>query len=294
MKLRATLPLAILALPVLFTAATAHAATPTPTATSTPTATATPSPQQIARFHGEEWVDAQIVKAPVSARIGEVVCGTGGPPPIADVPPSYQLDVVSDAVIPHCGTEGNHLTFMIGDRQGTTTAIWHAGTDTALNLMAGPPFALFSGKTSLTCEEQIERQIVPFIDDVPCGWPKLVDALGPPCNGQLTGYTDAVLSAYQKPGCGVEGAPITFKLLDTQGNVVATANETGVWHEWYGGMTDYQHLNLTFPSMGGAIRAGIVGDGPDGPSHWLRLSVGLALLGLAIGIGGFALRRRAT
>ena len=273
------------------TAGVASARTPTPTAT--PAATMTPAPQELARFHGEEWVDAQIVKAPVAARIGEVVCGTGGPPPIADVPPSYQLDVVSDAVIPGCGTEGNHLTFMIGNRQATETAIWHAGTDTALNLIAGPPFALFSGDTSLTCEERKERQIIPFINDVACGRPKLVDSLGPPCSGQLTGYTDVVLSAYQKPGCGVEGSQVTFKLLDGQGNVTAVAKEKGVWHAW-DGISIPQPVRLDF-SAGPITMPGTGTGGASGGegSAWPRLSMLLGFAGLAGVALGLAVRRHA-
>lgn len=268
-------------------------ATKTPTATTQPTATSTPSPQQIARFHGEAWVDGQVALGRITAKIGPVVCGIGGIPG-ADVGTFYQIGVVSSDVIPGCGSEGNHVTFMIGDRQATETAIWRGGSDTALNLMAGAPFALFTGKTSLTCEQRIERQILPFIDDVACGQSKVLNILGPPCSGQLMGYTDIVFSALQKAGCGVEGSQITFKLLDAQGNIIGVANQTGVWHAW-DGVSLPQKIDLTFVPVGG-IRVGNTGtgDASDGEGNaWGRLSILLGFVGLTGAALGLALRRQA-
>ena len=278
---------------------TADARTPTPTSTATPTATATsratatPSPQQLARFHGEEWVDAQIAGDTITAKIGDVVCGTGGPIPMADVPITYQIDVVSEEIKPGCGREGAHLTFLIGDRQATQMATWHSGGDTALNLIAGPPFALFAGNTSLRCDERFERQILPFIGDVVCGQGKRNEILAPPCTGQLVGYTDIVFSAQQKPGCGVEGSQITFKLLDLQGNVVAIAKEKGTWHAW-DGVSDPQQLNLTF-TAGGGIKMPSTGTGDAycNEGSWGRTAILLGFVGLTGAALGFALRRRA-
>jgi len=292
MKLRATLPLAVLALPVLFAAATAHAATPTPTVTSTPAATATPSPQQIARFTGEKWADATFSSDIVTARIGDVVCGTEEVFACADCAPVYRINVVSDRITPGCGHEGATINFFVGDRQAPQTAVWHAGSSSTLNLTVGPPFALISGSTSLTCDQIIEHHIVPFVNGVACG-DQRGGGLGPPCQGELATYADIVLSAQQQAGCGVEGAPITFKLLDTHGNVIATANENGLWHAWDGGVSSAQQLNLTF-APATSIHVGNVGDGPRGSHPWLRLSLALASLGLASGIGGLALRRRAA
>lgn len=276
---------------------TAHAATPTPTVTSTPTATSTPSPQQVARFGGEEWADGDLSTDSITARIGDVVCGNGGPLPIADAPSVYHIDVVSEQVTPGCGHEGATINFFVGDRQAPQTAVWHGGSSSTLNLIVGPPFARISGSTSLSCDQMVEHHIVPFINGVACGDENFGGAFGPPCNGQGLGYQnpvwyqDIVLSAQQQTGCGVESAPITFKLLDLKGNVVSTANETGTWHAWDGGVSDAQQLNLTFPPAT-TIHVGNVGDGPaSGASPWLPLSVGLASLGLASGIGGFALRR---
>ncbi len=144
-------PFVLVALSVgLFAAVTniTRAATPTPTAT--PGLTATPSLQQVARFHGESWGDSQLSRGTIVAKIGSVVCGTGGPIPIADAPLKYQVDVVSTSITPGCGS-GALITFLIDGRQAAQTAIWHAGTDTQLNLIVGVAFSLFSGSTPVTC-----------------------------------------------------------------------------------------------------------------------------------------------
>jgi hypothetical protein len=99
-----------------------------------------------------------------------------------------------------------------------------------------------------------------------------------------------VYSAEQQAGCGVEGSQVTFKLLDPQGNVIAVDRETGTWHAW-DGVSYPQQVDLTFGPAGGITMPG-TGDKPGGASPWLPLSVGLALVGLAGGIGGFALRGR--
>ena len=278
----------------------AYAATPTPTATSTvtatPAATPTPSPQQMARFHGEPWVDARVSKADITAKIGNVVCGTGGMIPMADVPLAYQVSVVSDQIKPGCGREGAVVTFLIGDRQASQTAVWHVGADTLLNLVAGPPFSLISGSTSLTCTE-IERlapRLVPFIDGTACGQERPSDVLSAPCRGELSGYAAVVFSAEQQAGCGVEGAEVTFKLLDAQGNVIAVAKEKGVWHAW-DGVSSPQQLNLTFAPVGG-IRMGNVGTGGGGRqtgSPWSALAAVLSGAGL-IGIAAAAALRKRT
>ena len=254
-------PFVLVALSVgLFAAVTniTRAATPTPTAT--PGLTATPSVQQVARFHGESWGDSQLSRGTIVAKIGSVVCGTGGPIPIADAPLKYQVDVVSTSITPGCGSEGALITFLIDGRQAAQTAIWHAGTDTQLNLIVGVAFSLFSGSTPVTGNEP--EAVVPFINGASCGTEEFNEALPPPCIGQLVGYTDIAYSAQQKAGCGVEGAPITFKFLDAQGNVVAVANETGTWHAW-DGVSGPQQLNLTFGSSSGA---GLPNTGTGGTS----------------------------
>ncbi len=267
----------------------------TPTVTATPTATATPSAQQVARFTGEEWVDAQSSSADVTARIGSSICGTGGTGHFAESAPPYHIQVVSDQITPGCGREGSIITFLVGDRLASETAVWHAASDSTLNLIVGPPFALVSGTTSLACNELVQRRIVPFVNGVVCGNPT-GGGLALPCSGGLADYTDVVLPAQLQPGCGVEGSQIAFKLLDAQGDVVATAQETGVWHAWDGGVSSAQQLNLTFVPASG-MKMGTVGTGAGSQGiakDWGALAIALCGVGLG-GIGaGVALRGKTT
>lgn len=300
MRISAILLLAALGIAAAFGGGRpAYARTPTQTPTATPTAiaTPTPSPQQMARFHGEPWVDARVSRADITAKIGNVVCGTGGPIPIADVPLAYQVSVVSDQIKPGCGREGAVVTFSIGDRRASQTAVWHAGADTHLNLVAGPPFSLISGGTSLKCieTERLAPQLVPFIDGTACGQEKPSDVLSAPCSGQLVGYTAVVYSGEQQPGCGTEGAEITFKLLDTAGKVIAVAEEKGTWHAW-DGVSAPQQVNLTIVPVG-KISLGNTGTG-DGPQRgadaWGTVAAALSVVGLGGIAAAAALRKRTT
>jgi hypothetical protein len=107
-------------------------------------------------------------------------------------------------------------------------------------------------------------------------------------------YEAVVYSAEQQAGCGVEGAQVSFKLLDAQGNVIAVARETGTWHAW-DGVSAPQQLNLTFGPPGFITMPGTgTGGGPQrAAAPWGPLALALASLGLAGGIAALALRRRA-
>ena len=104
-------------------------------------------------------------------------------------------------------------------------------------------------------------------------------------------YGVVVFSDQQQAGCGYEGAPITYKLLDPNGNVIAVAREKGVWHAW-GGRSSSQELYLTM--VPGDIKIGSVGtgDSQSGDGVPRGLVLGLALVSVTTLATGMRLRKR--
>jgi hypothetical protein len=240
-------------------------------------------------------VNARISHDDITAEIGGVVCARASQLAIADSTLRYRLDVVSNEIKPGCGREGSVVTFLVGDRQAFQTAIWHAGSNTILDLVAGAPFALNSGEAQWKCP--LPGRLVPFVGGVACGYDNPQDALTGPCpSGAVGSYSVAVYSAEQQAGCGVEGVEVAFKVLDAQGNVIAVAKEKGVWHVW-DGTGGGQTLDLTLvPVDRTGIKLGNVGTGgsqASGTADWRDVSLVLGAIGLGGIAAGAALRRRA-
>ena len=296
----------------------ARAPTPTPTMTPwpspTPWPTATPTlpPDQVAVFRSLSWLDARLTGGLVVARIGGIECGQSYPVALACDPyscgPAQDIQVVSNNIKPGCGYDGADISFLVEGRQASRTAVWHAGRQPWLTLTAGLPFAMVSGNFSwpdqltyldhdLDADDR-ESALVPFIGDTPCGYDDiLVPEVG--MDGAVKGvyrYGAVVYSREQRAGCGYEGAPITFKLLDSQRNVVATAVERASWHAWDGTPGTGEQLDLTLVRTGG-IRLGSVGTGDSqsrGESLPSGVMPGLALAGLLMLRLGAALRSRSA
>jgi len=262
----------------------------TPTSTPAPAATLTPSPQQLATFQGSAWVNAHASSGPIVAKISDAVCSE---PSVAGLGPDsntplYTVRVLSDDMRPGCGREGAVLNFFVEDQPASQTAIWHAASTQFLNLIAGPPFARFGGKLSIRRTSSGES-VVPIIGDRLCGYDMTGGILG-----SVSLYDAIVYSAQQQPGCGVEGAEITFNLLDAEGNVIAVAKEEGVWRAW-DGISPSQQLNLTMVPVGG-ITIPSVGTGDarqHGSGPWGTLAAVLSGAGL-IGIATAAALRKRT
>jgi hypothetical protein len=297
----------------LLAASVAFARTPTPTATPTatpwpsptlgPTTTPTLPPGQVARFSGQVWEDAfggYWSAGDVTAKIGDIVCGREArycePPCVShfpvDPPPvtlTYQMDVFPAELKQGCGYEGAPVTFFVGDSQAKQTAVWHAGTSQEVNLSMDPPAAYFYGNA-----------MIPAAISLPVGYhyPEVNAYVNGNLCGRDTGfvwseldYDVIVKSAEEQPGCGVEGAPITFKLRDDRENIIGVAREKGVWHAWGEGNTG-QELNLTMDPAGIALAN--VGDGSSGDRDtkpWIALPLSLAALGL-LGIATAAVLQR--
>jgi hypothetical protein len=105
-------------------------------------------------------------------------------------------------------------------------------------------------------------------------------------------YEAIVFSSQQESVCGIEGAQVSFKLLDAQGNVIAVANEKAIWHAWDGHQA--QHLNLTFGPRGG-VAIGNVGTGDGSRGHanaWGAVAIALSATGLTGIAVGASLKRR--
>ena len=275
----------------------AHARTPTPTVTPTTTATPAPTPiagtlsPDLAYFSITLWVDAQQSGQHVVAEIGDVVCGGETQEPIMPVDSgtiSHSVVVKSDAAIPGCGKPGATITFSVDGRKAARTAQWLSGQYQFLTLLVGPPFMRFGG--DVTAPQLTGSELLaPYVGDKRCGagfdiWLGL---------GPVFGYVVEVYPQELRPGCGVEGAQVTFKLLDADGNVVAVAAETGTWHAWDVTAPTMEHLDLTMAPASG-IRLGSMGTGDaSGGNGWPAAAV-LALAGLTALGAGAALRKRAS
>jgi len=299
----------------------AYARTRTPTPTARPTITATPSPspcptalapEQVAQFSGERWLYAPgpYPPGPVRARIDGTVCSVSAYPPSCGQPPaglqppitipsdpgpitgSYAINVLPASTKPGCGYEGAQVTFYFGDTQATKTATWHAGRSQEVDLTTLPAFAFFHGRFG-------------FPDKAPAVATRQVHFYafvnGNLCGREIRGvwmgesfYYVTVRSAEQQPGCGTEGAEVTFELADTQDNILGVAREKGIWHAWGEGNVG-QELDLTMDPVGG-ITIGNVGDGSSqgsGTALWKELSLVMAAMGLGGFAAGVALRKRA-
>jgi hypothetical protein len=200
-----------------------------------PGPTATPG---AAIFGGSVWVNAQrVADRDVTAKIGDTVCATNRAPlvtPPGAGAPTWGLAVPPEQALPGCGREGALVTFFVGDEQAAQVVEWHAGEDLRVDLIVGAPFAYFEF-TGVTA--QVEQMIW-------TGSAKIVPLVG----GKPCGYGNVVYSDEQEAGCGVEGSRVTFELVDAEGNVVAVAEEKGVWHAWDG--ISFQWFNLTFGPAG--------------------------------------------
>ncbi len=275
----------------------ANAQTPPPSSTPTPLPMADPA--QTSVFMGNIW-SASFGFQPgfVTAKVGETLCGQEvscetcvrapvNPPPLTFV---YRVYVLPASVEPGCGVEGVSVTLFVGETPVRQKAVWHKGVVQNLDLFTGPDFAFFQGQVAFSdgmdpsLGSESPLMIDAFVDGRLCGHSLF---------GVLDGRTYDVQVSSQdgQTECGTEGAEVTFKMVDPQGNIVGVAREKGVWHAWGQGNTG-QDLNLTMdPVM--KIRAGNVGEGPSRSEvPWVNWVVVLAVAGLLCVSVTATLRRR--
>jgi hypothetical protein len=291
----------------------AAARTPTPPATPWPTSTPTPIAMRLspdlAYFDINLWDNGrQDWQSKIVAKIGDVVCGTETQEPISPVDSGmveHFVNVQSDALVAGCGKPGATITFFVDGRKVDRMAEWSQEQNkqialtegprwmpssfVSLTLLVGPPFARVEGNADP--QLVVNGRVVPFIGDTACGYQEN------PWQGEAPpyGYGVVVYSGELQPGCGYEGAQITFKLLDEQRNELAVSQQKGVWHTWDGTASTFQSLDLTMvPIADISIGTTGTGDSQNGggtPSGIVTL--GLALAGVATLGAGAALRKRA-
>jgi hypothetical protein len=240
----------------------------------------------VAKFSGSAWVDAQPSFEAVTAKIGDTLCGEAFPVSIGGGTPSFVLDVASDETIPGCGKAGAEVTFFIGGKRANQTAQWQAteGLISLGYLVVGPPFAVFGGKVSLP-DPPSQQTVVPFIGDTSCGY-QTNPWVG---EGPVYGYAVVVYPKELVEGCGVDGAEVTFKLVNEQTRqVVAEAMGRAIWRP----MASEGDVNLVFTRVPLVEMPVAGGSGGFSLTWW---TPALAVGGLvALGAGAAVLRRRSA
>ena len=231
------------------------------------------SDESAAHFSGHACIDSNCEGAAriVTASINGVICAEESIPVIVDGPVNqayYRIDVPSAADVPGCGTEGRTVDFAINAKPSITRGVWHAGPNSSLDLVAGEPFAAFSGAMTLN-NSPLPRDPAPvlkaFIGSVECGVRSVGSGYVPDTVTTVGNYMWLmVLSAGSRPGCGTEGAKITLTLNETP------TTETAMWSP------GFHTLDLSAETAAGFGKQG----GPPGDpsrSGW-PLAAGLALI----------------
>lgn len=167
----------------------------------------------------------------VTAEVNGVECGSDVTEvPFADGEPmaAYAIDVKTDAEKAGCAEPGDTIQFYIDGEPANPTAVWEEGSH-HLDIHTGPDFATFSG--TLTChgEPCIEFVVGPAIAPYVRAYVDGKLCAGHAVSGWLiTSYYNVNIPSDEAvPGCGTEGATVTFT-VDGE-----PANEVAVWTTGY-------------------------------------------------------------
>ncbi|HLB29552.1 MAG TPA: hypothetical protein VJM69_05410, partial [Dehalococcoidia bacterium] len=187
---------------------------------------------------------------------------------------------------PGCGREGDAVTFTVGGRPANEKARWHASpppvpdemkpgirvygvASTELDMVAGPPFAAFSGEVTLPGGDPVPGPTGPLLAYVGSALCGKVEGL----NLGMDFWSLVVPPAALKAGCGREGAIIRFAVGDRP------ILETVAW------VPGFHKLRLTAssPALPAGGNAGLAAPGglPEGQ---LVLGVGIGLLATSLGL----------
>ena len=276
---------------------TVRAETPQPVSTPTvtpteipltalPTVAPEPPMPPSAKFSGSAWVNARPSHERVTAQIGDTVCGEADPVSPGAGTPTFSLYVASAEDVPGCGKPGAEIAFFIGGKRANQTAEWQVTERfTPLGyLVVGPPFAVFAGDITLK-DSPVQETVVPFIESIACGY-QTNPWMGP---GPVYGYAVVVYPKELEPGCGVDGAEVTFKLVNKEtGKVTAEAMGKAIWRP----MAAENDVNLVFTSVPVA-QVPVAGGSGEENGWWVTSALAVAgAVALSVGFGLLLLRSR--
>ena len=192
--------------------------------------------QHLPTFLGDAWKDAERIDNPsVEAIIGNKNCtGPGGVHPTDQGLAFYQISVIPASIVSGCGEPGSVIQFTLNGETANETAIWQdegasAANHHRLTLTIGPAFAWWVPVVE-PIQQAIEDEdlhVEAFIGDTLCGRAE---------RPGLPGVLLVVPSAELVPGCGTEGATVTFTVNGQPSEQTAT---------WTAGYGDY--LPFTLP-----------------------------------------------
>jgi hypothetical protein len=169
---------------------------------------------------GVTWIDATPAGEEVRALIGGQECGRGRVFHFNSEPPevvgTYSLVIASDAMKSGCGVRGSQVIVFIDDQRVNRDFTWAPG-DNQVPLVVGPDFARYYGHLVLDAGLAPAMRVVPYLNGIACGTQFMGGELYTPFDWwyELTVYPDAL-----QPGCGYDGAEISFMLeIDGQSSV---------------------------------------------------------------------------
>jgi hypothetical protein len=211
------------------------------------------------RIAASVWLDAApIADAAVRAFIGGVDCTLTPVEPMLRPPHSreneYRFYVAPEGLVPGCGRPGAPVMFSVNGVPANETVAWReTGGEPSqqLSITAGPPFAVYYGEIwpeFKAAPHDPDWQVEAYINDRLCSDVRLFAAF------ELVVYSDE-----QRPGCGVEGAPIEFRV-----NGVASAVDSMRWQAGF-------HTNLDLrPLAVGAGPAPTAAPGASTPGSFIQ------------------------
>jgi hypothetical protein len=227
---------------------------------------------------GPVWVDARPAGTTVRAFVGETECASiDSILPVDVYITTYHLVVPSSEERDGCGKPGAIITFTVGDAPVDGAAAWQSGGTARLDLVAGPPFARYSGEFTWP-DATGTLAVEPLIGEQVCG-EQLNPLLG---GGPSYGYDVVVDPATLQPGCGVPGATVRFRLVrQEEGRRTVLADATGGEVTWEPGTQVTGHAltfatppNVVLPASGD----GTTSSGDRGSFPVAGIGVGIALI----------------